>query len=422
MNTTDSLGQNNIENRLNILVSAYACRPGEGSEPGVGWQIAKELAKYHNIWVITRENNRSYIETEIGYNPAPNLNFIYCDTPNWFTKLNTNQRLVYIHYYLWQIQAYFTARKLHRQLNFDLVHHLTYVRYSSPSFLALLQIPFVWGPVGGGEFAPGGFWRDFRFRGKVYEMLRSTACFLGELDPFVQLTARRSVLARATTEDTAERLRALGARNVQVISQLGLSTEEILQLAQYALSPNPVARFISIGRLLHWKGFHLGLRAFAQADLPNDSEYWIVGDGPERSRLQALTQELGIAHKVKFWQHLSRPETLVKLGECTALIHPSLHESGGLVCLEAMAAGRPVICLDLGGPALEVTEETGIKVTANNPEQAVSDLAKAIARLAKDPQLCANLGHSAQQRIEEVYNWSKKGKALADLYQKITTQ
>ena len=49
------------------------------------------------------------------------------------------------------------------------------------------------------------------------------------------------------------------------------------------------------------------------------------------------------------------------------LIHPSLHDSGGWVCLEAMAAGRPVICLDLGGPGLQVTEKTGIKVKASTP-------------------------------------------------------
>jgi glycosyltransferase involved in cell wall biosynthesis len=327
--------------------------------------------------------------------------------------------MVHLHYYLWQLKAYFVARELNQELNFDLVHHVTYVRYSSPSFLSLLPIPFIWGPVGGGESAPKAFWKDFSWRGKVYEILRSLARSLGELDPFVRLTARRSILARATTEDTAERLRKLGATNVEVFSQLGLSEEEITQLAKYDQSDLSSIKFISIGRLLHWKGFHLGLRAFALADLPNDAEYWIVGEGSERERLESLAEDLGISHQVKFWHKLSRQDTLDKLGKCTALIHPSLHESGGLVCLEAMGAGCPVICLNLGGPAIGVTEETGLKIAADTPEQAVFDLAQAMKKIVQDSSLRMQMGQAGQKRVREEFAWQIKGDRLARLYEKI---
>lgn len=403
---------------LKILISAYACRPNMGSEPGVGWNTVRELVKHHNVWVLTREDNRPTIEAELANNPIPGLQFVYCHLPLsglWKQGLQG----VHLHYYLWQITAYFVARKVHRELRFDIVHHVTYVRHSSPSFLSLLPIPFIWGPVGGAESAPKPFWQDFGLRGKAYEILRNLARRLGELDPFVRLTAQRSVLARATTEDTAERLRILGAKNVHVLSQLGLSKEEIAQLAEHALSPTGAVKFISIGRLLHWKGFHLGLRAFAQANLPDEAEYWIVGDGPERGRLEALADELGIASRVKFWSKLSRQETLSKLRECLALIHPSLHESGGLVCLEAMAAGRPVVCLDLGGPATQVTEDTGFKVPAHTPEQATSDLGEAMTRLATDSELQVNMGQAGQKRVRETYSWEIKGQQLAQLYEQL---
>lgn len=405
--------------RLKVLISAYACRPGEGSEPGVGWNVVRELVKYHDIWVLTRENNLPAIATELTKNPLPGLQFIYCEPPCWIQQLNYKQKLVHLHYYLWQIAAYFVVRKLHQELGFDIVHHVTYVRYSSPSFLSLLPIPFIWGSVGGGESAPKAFWQDFSLRGKAYEIFRNLARSLGELDPFVRLTARRSILARGTTEDTAKRLRKLGAKNVQVISQLGLSDEEIAQLARYRQSEPSAVRFISVGRLLHWKGFHLGLRAFAQADLSDRAEYWIVGDGPERSRLESLAEELGIHYRVKFWNQLSRTETLQKLADCLALVHPSLHESGGLVCLEAMAAGRPVICLNLGGPASQVTQKTGFKIAAETPEQTISDMAKAIKILAEDSELRISMGKAGQQRVREVFAWEEKGRHLAYLYEKI---
>lgn len=270
-----------------------------------------------------------------------------------------------------------------------------------------------------GELAPQPFWQDFSVRGKIYEFARNLARWLGELDPFVRLTARNSTLVRATTKETAECLYRLGASHVEVQSQLGLSAEELVRLAQFPLLSNSPVRFISIGRLLHWKGFHLGLQAFAKANLPDDTEYWILGEGPERARLQALSESLGIRDRVKFWNQLPREQTLEKLGQCSALIHPSLHESGGLVCLEAMAAARPVVCLDLGGPALQVTQKTGFKVSADTPDLAVKGLADAMTCLTADPSLRMRMGEAGRQRAREKFSWETKGHDLAQVYKQI---
>ena len=401
---------------MRVLISAYACRPGWGSEPGVGWNVTRELVKHHEVWLITRADNRPMIEAELLAHPVAQLHVVYYDLPRWARWWKKEQRGVQLHYYLWQVGAYWVARKLHRSVNFDLVHHVTYVRYWSPSFVALLPAPFIWGPVGGGESAPKAFWQDFSLRGKTYETLRDLARWLGEHDPFLQLTAQRTTIALATTEDTAQRLQKLDVSNVQVFSQVGLAKEEITFFAQHTTQNSSQVKFISIGRLLHWKGFHLGLRAFAQAQLP-EAEYWIVGDGPEGPQLQVLAEELGIASQVKFWGQLPRDETLCRLGQCHVLVHPSLHDSGGSVCLEAMAVGQPVICLDLGGPATQVIEETGFKVAAHTPEQAVRDLAEAMIRLAKEPELRVRMGQAGQKRVSEVYDWEAKSRFLTQLYQ-----
>ena len=406
-----------MSQRLKILLSAYACEPGKGSEPGVGWGLAREMSRYHQVWVITRANNRPAIEVELARNPVPNLHFVYYDLPRWARFWKKGQRGVQLYYYLWQIGAYFVARNLHRKIGFDLIHHVTFVKYWSPSFLALLPVPFIWGPVGGGESAPRAFWRDFSLRGQVYEALRGLARWLGELDPFVRLTARRSVVALATTNETAARLRKLGARDVQVFSEVGLSKEEVEELGKIeGRSGNPV-RFISIGRLLHLKGFHLGLRAFAEAKLA-EAEYWVIGDGPERGRLEVLAKSLGIADRVRFWGWLPREETLRKLAACDILVHPSLHDSGGWVCVEAMAAGRPVICLDLGGPATQVTGETGFKVPALSPEQAVRNLAEAMGKLAWDIGLRIQMGEAGCRRVQEYFAWIEKIRCVNQIYMK----
>lgn len=406
---------------MKILLSAYSCEPGQGSERGVGWNVVKAVAQHHQVWVLTRpDEGKETIEAELTCNPEPNLHFVYFNLPIFGSMWKWGFGLMQLHYYLWQIQAYFVARRLHQQIDFDVAHHVTFVKYSRPSFLAFLPIPLLWGPVGGGEFAPKAFWQDFSLKSKIHEVVRLLACWVFELDPFVRLTAQRSAAVKAATEDTAIRVRRMGAKNVSVELAIALLDEEIAALAQYPLPGNSPIRFISVGRLLHWKGFHLGLRAFAQANLPH-AEYWIVGNGSERQALEKMAAMLNISHQVKFWGELSREETLQKLSECTALIHPSLHDSGAGVCLEAMAVGRPVICLDLGGPAVQVASDTGFKVAASTPQQAVKELTKAIARLAGDRDLQQRMGQAGRKRVSEIFNWQVKGRELAKLYQEIAT-
>ena len=408
---------------MKVLLSAYSCEPGRGSEPGVGWNMAQAIAKHHSVWVLTRpDESKNQIEAELAVNPNPNLKFVYFTLPFWRDSLRLGQAgAMQLHYYLWQIQAYWIARKLHQEIGFDVIHHITFVRYSTPSLLSLLPVPFIWGPVGGGESAPEAFWQDFGPKARLYEVVRLLAHRLGEFDPLVRLTARKSQIVYATTQDTARRLKKVGVKNPIIYAESGLSEAEIAELNQFSLEANPKPlRLISMGRLLHWKGFHLALRAFAQTHL-DDLEYWIVGDGPEGEHLKRLSQDLKVADQIKFWGRLPRSETLAKLSECHILVHPSLHDSGGWVCLEAMAAGRPVICLDLGGPATQITHETGVKVIAQNPEQAVEDMAKAVFQLASDHAQRLQMGQAGRALIRDRYLWCSKGRFFSEEYNRIKT-
>ena len=404
--------------RLRVLLSAYACEPGKGSEPAVGWGLARELAKYHDIWVLTRANNRPAIEAELARTAGSRFRVLYYDLPGWARWWKRGQRGVHFYYYLWQLGALFAVRRIHRRTRFDLVHHVTFVNYWLPSFLWLLGVPFVWGPVGGGDSSPILLRGGMGFGGRAYEILRDAARWLGEQDPFVGLATRRSIVAFGTTEATAHCLRRLGAKDVRVLSQVGMSAAEIGQLSQ---SPGPdagVIRFVSIGRLLALKGFHFGLRAFARARIAR-AEYWIIGDGPELGRLRGLVTELGIAGQVRFWGGLPRDETLRRLAESHVLVHPSLHDSGGWVCAEALAIGRPVICLDLGGPAAQVTASTGFRIRPRTTSQVVRDLSEAMQRLAADPALRRQMGAAGRRRCMEELCWESKGRLLDAVYKEI---
>jgi glycosyltransferase involved in cell wall biosynthesis len=284
-----------------------------------------------------------------------------------------------------------------------------------------LPVPFIWGPVGGAESAPRSFKPGLGFKGRLTEFVRETARKIAELDPRVRTVASRAALSIATTEETAERLRAMGATNVVKMPEAGLPREEIEAL----LKPEPPAgtpfTFISMARLLYWKGFHLGLAAFAEAKLPN-ARYLVVGDGPEMARLKADAQRLEIASQVDFAGRLPRSETMERLGRSHVLVHPSLHDSGGWVCLEAMASGRPVICLDLGGPATQVTDETGFRIRPGTPEQAIADLANAMRTLHNDDNIRRRMSEAGPGRVMSVFCWDEKVRRMNAIYAELMSE
>lgn len=403
--------------RLKVLLSAYACEPGRGSEPGVGWNWVRHLSRHADVRVITRANNRIPIEHALAREPLPGAHFIYFDLPRWLRFWKKGNRGLRTYYYLWQLGAWLHARGLHRRAGFDVIHHVTFVKYWMPSFISLLPAPFIWGPVGGGESAPRPFWFRFSFRGKLHETARHLARAAGSLDPFVRLTARRAAVAMATTSETAACLRSAGARQPLVVSEAGLMVEEIARLAAIAPRTAPPFRLLSLGSLLHLKGFWLGVEAFARFARENPaSEYWLIGDGPERARLEALARKLGVADKVRFFGQLSRDVALERLAECDVLVHPSLHDSGGWVCLEAMAAGKPVVCLDLGGPGAEITADTGIKVPANSPDQAIAEITAAFQKLASNPELRSQMGAAGRRRVAGHFAWDQKAIRMLEIY------
>ena len=404
---------------MKVLVSAYVCEPGKGSEPGVGWNWVKQIARFHEVWVITRENYRAPITQH--EDQAADVHWAYFDLPFCSSHQFWRKRLwaEHIYYYLWQIGAYFVGKRLSKEVRFDLAHHVTYGIYWRPSFLALLPVPFIWGPVGVAESVPKALQQTFSVRGRWYERVRAGMQWLAQWDPAVRLTARRAALALAQTEKTKKRLCELGSRKVQVFSHMGTHVWQTWATGCGPPQQLPF-RLVSVGRLIEWKGFHLALQAFARFHKEQpDSEYWLIGEGGERQHLEHLASTLGVSSSVRFLGSLPHSHVLEQIAGCHALIHPSLHDAAPAVCLEAMAAGLPVICLDIGGPALFVTKETGIKVAVMTPEQVIPDLTRAMLALARDPERRRQMGEAARMRVAEHFAWNKRGDLMMEFYGQI---
>jgi glycosyltransferase involved in cell wall biosynthesis len=165
--------------------------------------------------------------------------------------------------------------------------------------------------------------------------------------------------------------------------------------------------------LIYWKGAHLAIKAIAQT---SDATLTLAGDGPSRRGLERLAARLGVSSRVTFVGQVSSAQVQALYERHDVLLFPSLQDSGGLVVLEAMAAALPVVCVNLGGPGLSVTPDTGIAVAPSNPELVVEELATALTALGADPQHRRSMGEAARRRVMEVYAWDQKGELMRTLY------
>ena len=392
---------------VRVLLSAYACAPGWSSEPGLGWGVASSMAALHDVWVLTDEQSRVAIEDPVNAGFRPRLTVEYVTVP---AAIRAAGR--YPAYLAWQVAAYRRARRLHAQLKFDLVHHVTFANSFLPSWLGRLGIPFVW-YSGSLVTTKPSFLLGLGARSCLSEVVRNFAVrVLGRV-------SRRLTLTPTTFVVTLDPKPPCPRRPWKQFVGVGLEPwERDLLLPPSAAQPvqSQPFRVLSVGNLLGLKGFHLGIRAFAEfKEHVPDAEYWIIGDGQQRRRLERLRRSLHLDDSVKLLGSRSRADTLSNMATCDVLLHPCLHEHLGFVVLEAMAASRPVICLDAAGPP-ELVGSSGVIVPVTDPRGVVKGLANALAQLHDDPELRRHLGSSALNRLTTVWNWPRIAREIDEIY------
>ena len=127
--------------------------------------------------------------------------------------------------------------------------------------------------------------------------------------------------------------------------------------------------FLAMGNLIPIKGHAVLLEAFRRAFAGlSGISLRIGGDGPLRDSLERLARDLGIAPQVRFLGRLSREAVILELDRCDGLVVPSLYETFGVVIIEALARGKPVVSTACGGPDAFVTQGDGILVAPNDPD------------------------------------------------------
>jgi glycosyltransferase involved in cell wall biosynthesis len=391
-----------INIRMKILLSVFACSPNAGSENGGGWRWAVELARAgHTVIALTDITRKAAIDRELKSRPVAGLKVVYF-RPNWLNKFPLNSRTAQILFSAWQYSLVPAARMLHKEHDFDLAIHLTYGTFRTPSFLGRLGIPFIFGPVGGGEDAPWELKRGLPMRELVKEALRTVLIKVSKFNPFLRVALRSATLVLTRTDDTRRALPGFAVKDTVVYQEIGIDRPERQHVKQGAKrAPQAPLNLLFAGRLLGWKGIHLALKAVALARTQKcDCHLTIVGSGPLEIWLKQLAEELGVGANVTWLSHMPQTDLFEMYGRMHGFLFPSLHDSGGNVVLEALSFGLPVVCLNIGGPVTLVSEECALVVPVQNAVQSevVARLAKALCQLYFDEVGRQEMSHSARDR------------------------
>ena len=293
------------------------------------------------------------------------------------------------------------ARALHRDVGFDVLHHLTWGGVRAPTFLGSLGVPLIIGPIGGGETSPVSLRDRFPLNCRLLERLRDLSNVMIEINPIVRQGLSDAAVIFAKTADTRNLLSPALREKTRVLMELGVSKRQIGSPRAQRQSP---PRLLYAGRLLYWKGVHVAIEAMAAlVNRIPDLRLTIVGDGPEEGRLKADVALRKLEGNVDFIPRMSQEKFFRLYDSHDLLLFPSLHDSSGGVVLEALSYGMPVVCLDLGGPKDIVTPQSGIivKTSGLTTAQVAARLAEEIYEVLGAPLLLAQLSAGAIARANE---------------------
>jgi glycosyltransferase involved in cell wall biosynthesis len=409
-----------MSRRLKVLISAYACEPHKGSEPEVGWQWSLQMARFHDVTVLTRTNNREGIERELellrGKQPLPT--FVYHEETPFLLEIKRNFRALKLYYLLWQRSAHEQIAELHRTQSFDLFHHVTFAAFRYPSAIWGHGAPCVWGPIGGIESIPIRLLPWSHPKSLFREIARDTHNLV-QSTPF-HILPRRAQATTVTLASTPEMQNAFARLGfeVRLMPTIGLKTGELPYRPPQPR--NGPLKLLFVGNIITLKGVDLALRALSESQ--TEATLALVGDGDFLPAARELARKLKIENRVEFHGRIPRGDVLKLYSEFDIFIFPSLHDTGGYAVIEAMFNALPVICLDCGGPAVAVKENCGVKVPLGKRGEVITGLASAIRFYAHDQKQLREHGARARENILTNYDWDKKGEQMNEVYQQAVTR
>ena len=403
-----------------ILINAYACSPGMGSEPGMAWNWCISLAKYCELHIITEGEFRDKIEETLPTLPqGNNMHFYYNPVSDKVRKMCWNQGdwRFYRYYRKWQWKTYLMAKKICEQTHIDILHQLNMIGFREPGYLWKIEnIPFVWGPVDAKETFPDAFLEEAGYETKTFIRLKN---FLTKLQlkysTRVKAAVKRASLVISASSNSKISFKKYFGIDTPLLNETGcyesdVSIEKDTEKANLDI--------LWVGKLDFRKQLGLALRSIAATK--NKSVCFHIVGGGDSSGYMALASRLNIDNQCKWYGAVSHEEVQSIMQSCDLLLFTSVAEGTPHVVLESFRNMLPVLCFDTCGQGDCVNGSAGIKIALSDPKSAEIEFAQKINYLYAHRDILYRLSLGCKQRQREL-SWDSKARQMVELYKESLT-
>ncbi len=330
---------------LRILLLAETCNPEWASLPAVSYNTSRALSNYAEVTLVTLERNRPNLQkTGVGKATIVYVSNEYVSEPLYrfstFVRGNPDHALTAAAAMQWPAQVAFeweAWKRFKDQIHggaFDIVQRLTPMSPTLPSPMARwCPVPFVVGPINGALPWPAAFRHEMRREREYLHYIRDVY----RLMPFYRSTYSRPRCILAGFPHTiADLPRSARARAID-FPEVGVDPEMFSWPGERP--EREQLTFLYAGRLVPYKCPDVALEAFAGSPELRKHKLVVVGDGPERQRLEAYVAANALEGVVEMRGKVPQKEVGQLMREADAFVFPSVRELGAGVVIEAMACG-----------------------------------------------------------------------------------
>lgn len=401
---------------MNILYIAFSCNPYQGSEDKVGWQIPFESAKTNQVYVITIEQQRPFIERYLEEHPQENLRFFYVDIPNILKRVYKGS----FRLNAWHRAALPVAKEICKKHDISIIHQITPVEFRAVGdYGTIPDIKFVCGPIAGGQSIPKEL---IPYIGPhvIKEWIRSAINAWFRLRYRLTGKLKNCDYLLFANEETRDYL----IKAVEEKQRYGMLSDVAAEICNDSAQREPRSKdhkmcFLTVARLIYLKGHSFLLDALAQ--IPKDVKYRfvIVGEGPERQALEEKCAALDLTQRVTFTGNIPHQEIGKCYEEADVFVFPSLREATGTVLAEAISHGLAVVTLNKFGGKLFLDDSVGWLLDGDSKEAYIEGLKNALISCICQPEEVARRGANAKVRARE-FSWEKKMQQYQQIYDDLT--
>ena len=409
---------------LKVLINAYACSPGMGSEPGMAWNWVKNLAKFCELHIITEGEFREKIEAVVPtLDQGRNMRFYYNPVSDEIRKMCWNQGdwRFYKYYRQWQWKTYLMAKDICEKERIDVLHQLNMIGFREPGYLWKLSkengVPFVWGPIGGLKQFPTAYLKGAGLKMQLFMRLKN---FLNvwqlKHEKRVDEALKTAKLLISSIPDSYRALKKYKGLESMVIPETGCFLSEDISTARF---DNDEFHIMWVGKFDFRKQLPLVLQAVALAKNPKlKLDVYGSGSMGQVEMAKRMAKDLGISQQVIWHGNQKNDVVMEAMRKAQLFFFTSVNEDTSTVVLEAVSNRLPVVCFDACGMSAVIDDSVGRKIALSHPSQSAHDFARILNELEGDRSLLKHLSENCKQRQMEL-SWEVKARKVVEEYERI---